>query len=193
MSGPTDPSVFEQSLVRADGADLLVPDWAAEYKPFMAWDPGRSLIASIRCYERNPPGSGPLGVLRRKLAVFRHRFWSAVSGADIPLNTRIGGGLRLPHPNGIVIHPDVAIGPNCLIFQQVTIGANFRGVPKVGANVDFGAGAKVLGPIVIGDHAVIGANSVVLRDVAPGTVVAGIPARVIVDDNAELMDERSTG
>jgi serine O-acetyltransferase len=185
--------VFEQSLVRAHGADLLVPDWSVEHKRFMAWDPGRSLIASIRCYERNPPGSGPLGVLRRKLAVFRHRFWSAVSGADIPLNTRIGGGLRLPHPNGIVIHPNVAIGPNCLIFQQVTIGANFRGVPKVGANVDFGAGAKVLGPIVIGDHAVIGANSVVLRDVAPGSVVAGIPARVIAGGKAGSMDDRSTG
>jgi serine O-acetyltransferase len=182
--------VFEQSLVRAHGADLLVPDWSAERKRFTAWDPGRSLIATIRCYERNPPGSGLLGALLRNLSVFRHRFWSAVSGADIPLNTKIGGGLRLPHPNGIVIHPSVAIGPNCLIFQQVTIGANFRGTPKVGANVDFGAGAKVLGPIVIGDHAIIGANSVVLRDVAPGTIVAGIPARLIAGRNEESMEDR---
>lgn len=120
-----------------------------------------------------------MSAVRRKLAVFRHRFWSAITGAEIPLNTKIGGGLRLPHPNGIVIHPKVTIGPNCLIFQQVTIGANYRGVPRVGASVDFGAGAKVLGPIVIGDRAVIGANSVVVRDVAAGTTVAGIPARVM--------------
>ena len=99
--------------------------------------------------------------------------------------------MRLPHPNGIVIHPDVSLGPNCLIFQQVTIGANFRGTPVVGANVDFGAGAKVLGPIVIGDHAMIGANSVVLRDVAPGTIVAGIPARVIASAHAGSMDDRA--
>lgn len=191
MSTQAGPAVFDHSLVRTHSEDLLVPDWSAEHKRFLAWDPGRSLIASIRCYERNPPGSGPLGALRRNFAVFRHRFWSAVSGADIPLNTRIGGGVRLPHPNGIVIHPDVTIGPNCLIFQQVTIGANFRGTPVVGANVDFGAGAKVLGPIVVGDHAMIGANSVVLRDVAPGTIVAGIPARVIASAHAASMDDRA--
>ena len=51
-----------------------------------------------------------------------------MTGADIPLNCKLGGGLQLPHPNGIVIHPDAEIGPNCLLFQQVTIGANDRGV-----------------------------------------------------------------
>lgn len=181
MSDPQATDQFRHAKVRekAEGGALLAPDWSLERKPFFAWDPPRSLIASIRSYERNPPGRGPVALLARKLAVFRHRFWSAVTGADIPLNTRIGGGLRLPHPNGIVIHPSVTIGPNCLIFQQVTLGANFRGVPVIGAAVDIGAGAKVLGPIVVGDHAMIGANSVVLKDVAAGTVVAGIPARVI--------------
>ena len=53
----------------------------------------------------------------------------------------------IPHPNGVVIHPDVRIGPNCLIFQQVTLGHRYGGVPSVGGHVDFGAGAKVLGPI----------------------------------------------
>lgn len=187
------PSIFRETLVRTTTDKLLVPDWSVERKSLFAWDPGRSLIASIRSYERHPPGSGPWGALVRKVAVFRHRFWSAVSGADIPLNTRIGGGLRLPHPNGIVIHPDVAIGPNCLVFQQVTIGANFRGTPRVGANVDFGAGAKVLGPIVIGDHAVIGANSVVLHDVPPGATVAGIPARVIPGKDGGTLGGRNTG
>jgi len=112
----------------------------------------------------------------------QHRFWSAVSGADIPLNAQVGGGLLLPHPNGIVIHPDAVLGPNCLIFQQVTIGAGGPkpGVPKLGGHVDVGAGAKLLGGITIGDHARIGANAVVLDDVPPGATAVGVPARVLL-------------
>lgn len=56
-----------------------------------------------------------------------------VTQAEIPLGTRIGGGLMIPHPNGIAIHPDVEIGVNCLIFQQVTLGFNRHGLPRVGA------------------------------------------------------------
>ncbi len=107
----------------------------------------------------------------------RHRLWSIVTGADIPLNSQIGGGLLVPHPNGIVIHPHVKIGPNCLIFQQVTIGQRNGGVPTIGGHVDIGAGAKILGPINIGDHAVIGANAVVLNDVPAGFTAVGIPAK----------------
>jgi serine O-acetyltransferase len=102
-----------------------------------------------------------------------------VTGADIPLNCKLGGGLLLPHPNGIVIHPDAEIGPNCLLFQQVTIGANDHGVPSIGGHVDIGAGAKVLGPVTIGHHARIGANAVVMHDVPSGATAVGVPARVI--------------
>ena len=85
----------------------------------------------------------------------------------------------LPHPNGIVIHPDCQIGVNCLVFQQVTLGttANKKGVPRIGNHVDIGAGAKLLGPISIGDYAVIGANAVVCDSVEPHITVVGIPAR----------------
>lgn len=115
----------------------------------------------------------------RKSAVVRHRFWSIVTGADIPLNSNIGGGLLLPHPNGVVIHPEARIGPNCLIFQQVTIGTRGEGgAPHIGGHVDIGAGAKVLGEIRIGDHARIGANAVVLRDVPAGKTALGIPAEI---------------
>jgi serine O-acetyltransferase len=90
--------------------------------------------------------------VRRPLAVLRHRFWTAVTGADIPLNCTLGGGLLLPHPNGVVIHPDARIGPNCIVFQQVTIGSSGSkpGVPKLGGAVEIGAGAKLLGGIVVG-------------------------------------------
>ena len=112
----------------------------------------------------------------------RHRFWSVVTGCDLPINTKIGGGLLMPHPNGIVIHPMCKVGPNCLILQQVTLGSNGSnirsGVPTLGGHVDVGAGAKILGPIMIGDHAVIGANAVVLTDVPANAVAVGIPARV---------------
>lgn len=123
---------------------------------------------------------GLIGTVNARLAVIRHRFWSTVCGADIPVNARgIAGGLVLPHPNGVVIHPDAQIGPNCLLFQQVTVGTGPRpGAPRIGGHVDIGAGAKILGGVVIGDHAVIGANAVVVTDVPAGGVAVGVPAIV---------------
>jgi serine O-acetyltransferase len=153
-----------------------VPDWSREHKPFWSWMPSRSLLASIRAYQRIAGSRRPWHALLRRWLVLRHRFWSVVTGADIPLRCGIGGGLLLPHPNGIVIHNDVEIGPNCLIFQQVTLGARRGRVPRIGGHVDIGAGAKLLGGIVVGDDAVIGANAVVLDDVPPGATVVGIPA-----------------
>ncbi len=101
--------------------------------------------------------------------------------ADIPLDTVIGGGLMLPHPNGIVIHPKTRIGPNCLIFQQVTLGTRPEqpAPPRIGGHVDIGAGARILGNVSVGDHARIGANAVVLSDVPAGATVVGIPARIL--------------
>lgn len=161
-----------------------VPDWSREAKPFWAWMPSRSLLASLRAHERHARGRSRLSRLLRSWAALRHRFWSVVTGADIALGCRIGGGLLLPHPNGIVIHCDVVIGPNCLIFQQVTLGAGAGGVPTLGGHVDIGAGAKVLGLIRVGDHARIGANAVVLRDVPDGATAIGVPA-VVIDAKAE--------
>lgn len=152
------------------------PDWSRERPAIGSWDPSRSLLRSIRSYQG---ASGPLGFLKRRVAVLRHRVWSVVTGADIPINSMIGGGLLLPHPNGIVIHPHAQIGVNCLIFQQVTIGATQHGVPTIGGHVDIGAGAKLIGPIKVGDHARIGANAVVRIDVpAHGTYVAP-PGRLL--------------
>lgn len=145
------------------------PDWSREV-PRRFWDPSRKLLQSLRSYQRSQG-------LRRKWAVLRHRFWSVVTGADIPLSCQIGGGLILPHPNGVVIHPDTIVGPNCAIFQQVTLGTNMaRGAPKIGGHVDIGPGAKILGPVDVGDHAVVGANAVVLQDIPSNALAVGIPA-----------------
>jgi serine O-acetyltransferase len=154
------------------------PDWSRERKGIFEWAPSRALIASIRAYQRYASSRSWRAALLRRVAVLRHRWWSIVAGADIPLNCRLGGGLLMPHPNGIVIHPDAEIGPNCLLFQQVTIGGGKGGAPKIGGHVDIGAGAKILGGVTIGQHARIGANCVVLDDVPPGATAVGIPARI---------------
>lgn len=157
-----------------------IPDWSREQKPLLCWSPSRSLLASIRAYQMCGQSSNPFKLVLKKIAVLRHRFWSVVTGADIPLNCKIGGGLLLPHPNGIVIHPDASIGPNCLIFQQVTIGTvSGNRPPVIGGHVDIGAGAKVLGDIVVGEHANIGANAVVLINVPSGKTAVGIPAKIL--------------
>lgn len=153
-----------------------VPDLLRECKSAWSWCPSRSLLASIRSYQRYADSRNPFLIIASKLAILRYRWWSVITGADIPINTRIGGGLLLPHPGGIVIHPDVEIGPNCLIFQQVTLGFWNGGVPRIGGHVDIGAGAKILGGVAIGDHARIGANAVVVHDVPAGKTAMGVPA-----------------
>lgn len=70
------------------------------------------------------------------------------------------------------------MGENCQIYQQVTIGNN-GGIPTIGNNVEICAGAKVIGPITIGDDVVIGANAVVTKNIPSHSVVVGIPAKII--------------
>lgn len=92
---------------------------------------------------------------------------------------KIGGGLFIQHGFSTYIAA-ASIGQNCWINQQVTIGyRDNTTAPVIGDNVTITCGAKVLGPITIGDHAVIGANAVVVRDVEPGAVMVGVPARRI--------------
>lgn len=134
---------------------------------------------SVRRYQYWQARGGALGWLHCKVIALRHRFWSVITGAEIPLTCAIGGGLLIPHPNGIVIHPGVKIGVNCLIFHQVTLGSRKGGgVPEIGGHVDIGAGAKLLGPIKVGAHARIGANAVVIGDVEPYGVARGYPREI---------------
>jgi len=72
------------------------------------------------------------------------------------------------------------IGADCQVSQQVTIGYDDRGAPPIlGDRVRIGANAVVIGPVTVGDDAVVGAGAVVVRDVPPGAVVGGVPAKVL--------------
>lgn len=150
------------------------PDWSREV-PRSWWDPGYRLLRAVRRYQ------AARGRLSRKYWAIQHWFWSTVTQSEIHLNQDIGGGLRLPHPTGIILHPDAVLGPNCQLFHQVTLGLveDREGVPVLGGHVDIGAGARILGPVRIGDHARVGANAVVLRDVPAGATAVGVPARII--------------
>jgi serine O-acetyltransferase len=143
------------------------------------WEPSKQLIKSIRCYQRVSKRSSILGKLLSKWHVLTYRFWSVVTGADIPLNCQIGAGLMIPHPNGVVVHSNANIGVNCLLLQQVTLAGGRDGAPVLKGHVDVGAGAKILGSVTIGEHSVIGANAVVLSDVEPGAVMVGAPAKKV--------------
>lgn len=156
-----------------------IPDWSREEKRFFEWMPSKSLIASIRKYQSYKNDPSLLAFVLSKAHALRYRFWSVVTGADIPIECNIGGGLVMPHPNGIVIHSNVSIGPNCLIFQQVTLGWSGGGSPTLGGHVDIGAGAKVIGPIHLDHHCKVGANAVVLCNVPMYSTVVGIPGRIV--------------
>jgi serine O-acetyltransferase len=93
-----------------------------------------------------------------------------------------GPGLVLIHSMGVVINGAVRGGRGVLIEHQVTIGAERRKAPVLGDDVFVGAGAKVLGGIVVGDGARIGANAVVLHDVPARHTAVGVPARMVAQD-----------
>lgn len=121
----------------------------------------------------------------RYFSMFLFRRLEMTYGVYISPNATIGIGLRLPHPTGIVIGDGVRIGNDCTLYQQVTLGGARLGdagnnyYPDVDDNVVFFAGSKIIGKIKIESNAVIGANSVVTKDVPMGCTVAGIPAKII--------------
>jgi serine O-acetyltransferase len=103
-----------------------------------------------------------------------------IAGAEIHPAASIGPGFCLVHSNGVVIGDRARIGAHFICFHGVTVGDSGKGdgQPTIGDWVRASAGAKILGGIEIGDHAVIGANSVVLCDVPARGVAVGIPARI---------------
>lgn len=111
-----------------------------------------------------------------------HRLSTGLLCSEVPTRAWIGPGFLLVHGYGVVINARARIGSNATLFHQVTIGASARGVPAIGDRVVVAAHAIVLGPVVVGDDAVVGAGSVLTSDVAANSVVAGNPARIIAVD-----------
>ena len=102
--------------------------------------------------------------------------------SDIPSSVTIGKGTLFGHSGiGVVIHQDAIIGENCVIGQGITIGGRSRNpqVPVIGNKVYIAAGARVLGPIKIGNNVIVAPNAVVIKDVADNTIVGGIPAKIL--------------
>ena len=105
------------------------------------------------------------------------------TGIEIHPGAKIGKGFVIDHGMGVVIGETAEIGNNVLIYQGVTLGGTGKETgkrhPTIGNNVVIGCGAKVLGPVNIGDNAKIAANAVVLTDVPPDSTAVGAPAKII--------------
>ncbi len=105
----------------------------------------------------------------------------ALTGVEIHPGARIGRRFFIDHGMGVVIGETAEVGDDVMFYHGVTLGGrSLRRVkrhPTIGNNVIVGAGARLLGPITVGDHVQIGANAVVVKDVPAGVVAVGVPAR----------------
>lgn len=113
---------------------------------------------------------------------FLYKFYSElVLKIELSPRTSIGPGLHLPHPQCIVINRATRIGTGCTIRHGVTIGVKAAGevdCPVIGDEVEMGCGVVILGPVQIGDRAVLGANVVVVKNVEPASIAFGQPMRL---------------
>lgn len=150
----------------------------------------KSILEVVLCY----PGFHALlfhraaHYLYQKRLVLLPRLISQLSrfltGIEIHPGARIGEGFFIDHGMGVVIGETAEIGDNVTIYQGVTLGGTGKEKgkrhPTLGTNVVIGAGAKVLGPVEIGDNAKVGSGSVVLKNVPFNTTVVGVPGRAVV-------------
>lgn len=121
-----------------------------------------------------------LKLVARVLAQFTR--W--ITGIEIHPGAQIGSRFFIDHGMGVVIGETAEIGNDCTLYHGVTLGGTSwekaKRHPTLGNNVVVGAGAKILGPITLGDNARVGSNSVVVKDVPADATVVGIPARTVV-------------
>lgn len=156
----------------------------------------KTLLEVLLCY----PGLHALifhrvaHALHRRGLVLLPRLISQLSrfltGIEIHPGAKIGAGLFIDHGMGVVIGETAEIGDNVTIYQGATLGGTGKEKgkrhPTVGDNVVIGTGAKILGPIVIGESARIGAGSVVLNNVPSHTTVVGVPGRIVIYDGERV-------
>ena len=118
-----------------------------------------------------------------------------LTGIEIHPGATIGRRVFIDHGMGVVIGETAEIGDDCTLYHGVTLGGTSwkagKRHPTLGKGVVIGAGAKILGPILVGDGAKIGSNAVVVRDVPPGATAVGIPARILVDHDAKRREDQA--
>lgn len=104
---------------------------------------------------------------------------------ELPWNTKVGKGLCLFHGQSLVVNDGTIIGENCTLRHCTTIGnkqlpdGSFSNAPNIENNVDIGSNVVILGPITIGEGSIIGAGSVVVKDIEPYSLVVGNPGKII--------------
>ena len=113
---------------------------------------------------------------RYLLARYVSQYGKFRTGIEIHPGAKIGKGLFIDHGTGVVIGETAELGDYCTIYQGVTLGGTGK---DKGNNVMVGAGAKVLGPLIIGDNSKVGANALVLLNLPPDSTAVGVPARVV--------------
>jgi serine acetyltransferase len=158
----------------------VVQDWKAN-----ADSPkGRTITVLFRLAQM--AGNSDLPALVRLTATTGIRVvLELVFRVELPWRLQVGPRLRVFHGTGLVVHEQARIGSDCVLRHATSIGMartdDETGAPTLGDGVDVGTQVVIIGPITVGDDAVIGAGSVVTRNVERKTVVAGNPARPIHD------------
>jgi serine O-acetyltransferase len=122
--------------------------------------------------------------LRKFFSLIYHTLYKVVqvvTGIELPCEVQVGHNFVIDHFGGVIISGFAKFGDNCRIRNGVVVGVrrtDEKAAPIIGNNVDIGAGAKLLGPIRIGNRVIIGANAVVLCDVPDDSIAVGVPAVV---------------
>jgi len=130
------------------------------------------------------------------LGRFISYFGRWITGIEIHPGAIIGRRFFIDHGMGVVIGETAVIGDDCTLYHGVTLGGTSwnkgKRHPTLMNNVVVGAGAKVLGPIEIGENARIGSNSVVVKPVPAGVTVIGIPGRIVDSKRSQTIKDRET-